>query len=77
MLKNSHVPQMCLAFFFRKLKMSLNVFYYFLLISLFRTGVWKDWHNRQSSSSLLFFFFFWLFVIESFILFLMLSFNRT
>lgn len=58
-------PKCALLAFFRKLKMSLNVFYYFLLISLFRTGVWRDSLKWQVQVHL---FFFWLFMIESFIL---------
>lgn len=62
-------PKCALLFFFRKLKMSLNVFYYFLLISSFRTGVWKDWLKRQVQVHFYFIFYFWLFMIESFIYF--------
>lgn len=45
--------------------MSLNVFYYFFLISLFRTGVWRDWLKWQVQVHL---FLLLLFMIESFIL---------
>lgn len=48
-------PKCALLAFFRKLKMSLNVFYYFLLISLFRTGVWRDSLKWQVQVHLFFF----------------------